>query len=124
MDEQTEVTNRTLGNPIRCLSGSRPKQWDLSLTQAEFCFNNMKNRSTGKCPFEIVYTRVSRLTFDLANFPSFVDVSNEVENMVERIEELHHQVHEHLAKTAQSYEEAKDKSRREVFQKGDLVMIH
>ncbi|TYK22583.1 reverse transcriptase [Cucumis melo var. makuwa] len=78
-DGQTEVINRTLENLIRCLSGSKPKQWDLALAQAEFAFNNMKNRSTGRCPFEIVYTRSPRLTFDLANLPSIVDISNEAE---------------------------------------------
>ncbi|KAA0039021.1 UDP-glucose:glycoprotein glucosyltransferase isoform X1 [Cucumis melo var. makuwa] len=84
-DGQTEVINRTLENLIRCLGGSKPKQWDLALAQAEFAFNNMKNRSTGRCPFEIVYTRSPRLTFDLANLPSIVDISNEAENMIDRI---------------------------------------
>ena len=56
-NRQTKVTNRTLGNLIRCLSGSKPKKWDLSLAQAEFMFNNIRNRLTNKCPFEIVYTK-------------------------------------------------------------------
>ncbi|KAA0051932.1 Transposon Ty3-G Gag-Pol polyprotein [Cucumis melo var. makuwa] len=86
---QTEVTNRTLGNLICPLSGSKPKQWNLALAQAEFTFNNMKNRSTGRCPFEIVYARSPRLTFDLSNLPSNVDISNEVENMIDRIQNLH-----------------------------------
>lgn len=56
-DGQTKVTNRTLGNLIRCLYGDHPRQWALILAQAEFAFNFMKNRSTGKCPFGIVYTK-------------------------------------------------------------------
>lgn len=123
-DGQTEVTNRTLGNLTRCLSGTRPKQLDMSLAQAKFAFNNMKNRSTSKCPFE-GYTRVPRFTFDLAKVPSFVDISIKAETMAERSEQLHGKVHDHLNKSTLSYKVAKDKHRRIVeFQVGDLTMIH
>ena len=52
MDGQTEVTNRSLENLICCLSGNHHRQWDMVLPQVEFAFNNMMNRTTGKCPFE------------------------------------------------------------------------
>ncbi|KAA0054242.1 reverse transcriptase [Cucumis melo var. makuwa] len=123
-DDQTEVTNRTLGNLIRCLSGSKPKQWDLSLAQAEFVFNNMRNRSTNKCPFEIVYTKQPRLTFDLASLLTVVDINQEAENMAEKLEQLHKEVIDHLMKTTDSYKKAADMRRRQAkFAKGDLVMV-
>lgn len=49
--------------------------------QVEFAFSNMKNITTGKCPFEIVYTKALRLTFDLTNLPTGVELQNEAEDM-------------------------------------------
>ena len=56
----------------------------------------MKNKSTRRCPFEIVYTKRPRLTSHLGNLPSNVDINNEAENMIERIQNLHKEVHEDL----------------------------
>ena len=100
-------------------------QWDLALTQAEFAFNNMKNRSTGKSPFEVVYTKLPRLTFDLTTLPAAVDLNNEAECMAENIKKLHREVYDHLIQTTDSYKKAADKKRRQAhFNKGDLVMVH
>jgi len=69
IDGQTEVVNRTLGNLHRCIAGRKPKQWDLALSQTEFSYNNMVNRSTGKSLLERIYGRTLKLTVDLATLP-------------------------------------------------------
>lgn len=96
IDGQIEVTNCTLGNLICCLNGNKPHQWILALAQAEFAFNNMVDRSTAKCPFEIVYTHVPRLTMDCANLPISVDVSVKVNGMADRVKSLHEEVRAHF----------------------------
>ena len=59
------------------MSGIKPKQWDLVVSQAEFAFNNTKNRSTEKCRFEVVYTKLPWLTFDLTSLPTTIDLNKE-----------------------------------------------
>ncbi|XP_071688155.1 uncharacterized protein [Rutidosis leptorrhynchoides] len=46
-DGQTEVVNWSLRNLMRSLVREHPKQWDLTLAQAEFAFNSSVNRITG-----------------------------------------------------------------------------
>ena len=106
------------------MSGIKPKQWDLVVSQAEFAFNNMKNRSTGKCPFKVVYTKLPWLTFDLTSLPTTIGLNKEVESMIENIEKLHKEGYDHLVQTTDSYKKSVDKKRRQTdFSKGDLVMI-
>lgn len=56
----------------------------------------MRNRSTGKCPFDIVYTRSPRLTFDFTTLHSTVNISEEADQLVYRVQKLHFEVIDHL----------------------------
>lgn len=106
-DGQTEVVNWTLGNMLRSLVGSSPKQWDTLLPQVEFAYNSMTNRSTRFSPFAMVYTKALNHIVDLNQTGS---VSNPKDaHIAERIKELHQQVISHLEAANAAYKAAADK---------------
>lgn len=110
---------------VRCIYGDKPKQWDISLPQVEFTFNNMINRSIGKTPFEIVYTQPPKHTLDLVPLPKLPRLSTATENMAERFKQVHSNVCLNLKKENSRYKQAMDKHKwAKIFQEGDLVMVH
>ena len=124
-DCQTEVVNRSLGNLLRSLVGEEKKNWDLTLAQAEFAYNMSKNRSTGKCPFEIVYGVIPNGPLDLLPLPVTNRISGDAEDMAAHIKNLHAQVKRKLEEINQKYKSAADKHRRYMeFKEGDLVWIN
>lgn len=72
----------------------------------------MVNRSTGKWPFEIVYTHTPRLTLDLANLPIFVDLSAEANIMADQIKNIHEEVQAHLEAANNSYKQQADNHKK------------
>ncbi|GJU58789.1 nucleotidyltransferase, ribonuclease [Tanacetum coccineum] len=122
---QTEVVYKTLRNVIRCLCGDRPKQWDQFLAPAEFAFNNMVNRSTGKTPFQIVYQCPPKQAIDLVQLPALLGHSIAAQNMAERIEAVQAEVKQKLDSSNEKYKVQSDKHRRmKTFSVGDQVMVH
>ncbi|KAI0520448.1 hypothetical protein KFK09_007923 [Dendrobium nobile] len=121
-DGQTEVVNRTLGNMLRCLAHEHPKQWDDYLGQAEFAYNAMSNRSTGQCPFSIVYTKCPNHLVDITVLPNCK--SKAATNTSEIYTQLLQDVKDKLEAANTHYKQQADLHRRkQIFHPGDLVMV-
>nr|GEW63606.1 RNA-directed DNA polymerase [Tanacetum cinerariifolium] len=124
IDGQTEVTNRSLGNLLRCLVGDNKKQWDLALPQAELAYNRFTYSSTGSSPFLVVHGRNPFTPLDLAPLPGFMQYNAEGSDQPEQIKLLHEQVRDQITKHNLQYQARANKHRRKVvFQVGDLVWI-
>lgn len=123
-DGKTEVTNRSLGNLLRCLVCDNLKSWDAKLGQAEFAHNRALNRSLGYCPFQVVYGVLPRGPLDLTALPDQTRVHGEAVDFVSKIHEVHQLASSHLTASASKYKAAADKKQRELlFEPGDLVWV-
>jgi hypothetical protein len=121
-DGQTEVVNRSLGNLLRCLAGTKPKQWDLVLPQAEFAYNRTTNRTTGFSPFQIIYGQNPSGVLDLAPIPRVGRFSLKADEMAEHLRGIHEQVKLAIHENNTKYKARVDSHRRQVlFDVGDFV---
>lgn len=121
-DGQTEVTNRSVGNLLRCLVGENIKSWDSILCKAEFAYNHAVNRSTSFSPFRVIYGLVPRGPIDLGVIPDATRDHGQAADFVANLSFIHTQVHDNLQVASAKYKEAADRHRRDVqFKVGDLV---
>ncbi|KAE8663201.1 putative Quercetin 3-O-methyltransferase 1 [Hibiscus syriacus] len=121
-DGQTEVVNRSLGNLLRCLARTKPKQLDLALSQAEFTYNLSKNRTTGLSPFEIVYGQNPSGVLDLAPIPRIGHFSPKADEMAKYLRGIHEQVKQTIHESNTKYKTRVDNHHRQVlFDVGDFV---
>ncbi|PKU81738.1 hypothetical protein MA16_Dca018680 [Dendrobium catenatum] len=107
---------------LRCLVQEHPKLWDELLGQAEFAYNSMPNRSTGVCPFKVVYTKPPNHTIDIAVLPKCHNRA--AVTLAEQFNTMLQDVRHRLIESNKHYKAAADKHRRaKLFQPGDLVMV-
>lgn len=124
-DGQTEVTNRSLGNLLRCLVGDSIRTWDAKLPQAEFTHNHSLNHSLGFCPFEVVYGIIPRGPVDISTLPDRTRLHVDATTFVDTLADVHRTAIENLGASASKYKTAADAHRRRlVFQVGDLVWAY
>ncbi|PON53116.1 hypothetical protein PanWU01x14_204960 [Parasponia andersonii] len=83
----------------------------------------MLNRSTGLCPFSVVYTKLPNHTVDLAILPK--SKSKAAATMAHDFDSILRNVKAKLQSPTLSYKQAADQCHRhKVFNVGDLVMVH
>jgi hypothetical protein len=119
------VVNRSLGDFLRSLVTEHHSSWDNVFPQAEFAYNDLVNRSTGKSPFQIVYEMQPRGVYELRDSEQTDTSSASAGEFTEVMKELHSQVKERLLKSSQEYKRRADQHRRQLqFEVGDLVLAH
>lgn len=107
---------------MRCLVRENLHSWDAHLSQAEFAHNLVVNRSTGLCPFQIVYDVVPRGPTDLFTLPSPARVDASAADMIETLRHTHQFTKQKLLDSNANYKQIVDRMRRLVdFEVGDFV---
>ena len=96
----------------------------MALSQAEFAYNSSVYRTTGKAPFEIIYTKIPRQVVDLVKLPRGQGVSVAAKNMAENWQSMTEEVREKIEKSNAKYKAAANKhKRKQLFLLGDQVMV-
>ncbi|PKU80597.1 hypothetical protein MA16_Dca011721 [Dendrobium catenatum] len=107
---------------LRCLVQGHPKQWEEVLSKAEFAYNAMPNRSTGKVPFTIVYTKAPNTAVDLIVLPkcqstAAASFTNDYSKMLSDVKQQIISANQRYKMTANTHR------RKKLFEVGDLVLV-
>ena len=123
-DGQTEVTNRSLGNLMRCLIQEHTATWDELLPRAEFAYNASQHRVTVYSPFQVNTRRVPNLLVDLIHLPTAGTHSHEASTYATDLAELHRHVHDKITAYNAKLKTSIDAHRRPCeIQEGSMVMV-
>lgn len=91
----------------------------------EFAFITSMNRSTGKIPFRIVYSKVPNHVLNLVILPKLQGSNAQANDLLGKSSQIHHEVRTKLDASNAKYKADVDKHRRlKTFNEGELVMIY
>ena len=118
-DGQTERTNQTLEQLLRCtLEGTA--DWDLQLPILELAYNTSVSTSTGSTPYKIVYGREAVTPLDLTptkDIPAVADY-------LQKFSDLWGATHDNILRAQASQRKSANKRRAPgEFSEGDKVML-
>ena len=95
------------------------------MSQVEFAYNSLVNRSTSKSSFVIVYCVPLKHALDLVPLRELLEVSQTIENMADCIQAMQEKVRQKIEVINAKYKEATDKKRHEkIFNVGNLVLVY
>jgi hypothetical protein len=126
-DGQTERSNQTLIQYLRCYAAENPMIWATILAEAEFVCNNAVNATIGISPFEALMgyqpTISRRIEGDASGERKRPRHPNAVER-VQKLQELRTQLERHWAEAVESHKRYYDKKHKPTtFDKGQLVLL-
>lgn len=120
-----EVVNRSLHNLLRFLVGDAINSWDSKFPHAEFAYNQATNRSTGFCPFQVIYGTIPHGPIALSALPDITQSHGHAATFVESLAKIHTITLVNLKTPTTKYKDAADKHRRHVvFDIGNLVWVY
>ena len=111
IDGQNKVVNRTLGNFLRCLTKEYGQSLDVIISQVEYSYNDSKNQTTGKSPFEVVYGMHPKGVCELRYLDDMDLRSGQVEDFVQTMKEIQEKVKKTIQNNTQKLKAKVDEKR-------------
>ena len=126
-DGQSEVTVRACIDLLRSFVNSNQDNWIEFLSAVEYAYNDTVNSSTGYTPFEMNYGKhpkgISTILFESIIKEDNI-INQDAIDLWDRLIKINKQARENLQKVNNQMSSTNGRRRSEVFQKGDLVLLH
>lgn len=124
-DGQSERTNRTVEDMLRCLVNYDQNNWDELLPAIEFAYNNQVNAATKETPFYADTGRHPRLPQDILTDPAKLQGPNEAANeLAARMAGIVLLTRDHMQHAQDRQAKYYNSGRRDTeFRVGDKVLV-